>query len=322
MSNSKEILFHIGMPRTGTTTLQRNLFQNTDYFVGMPVHQDGKPDRFWRQAGLAICKPTSPPGIQCVKNKIKTLEENAEAENKRIVISDEMFTSLGSPLYFQEIYANRIKAVASNSAVFLVIRNQQEIIKSRYRQHKVWRQWAAIGLPIGYQYTDKKPSLFKLIPKKVIRFDRWLKYGIATQDHNWFSNLNYYQLYKSYCDILGSDKVFVLFFEDMVKNPEYFSKQLGDILSVDHNVVLKALKDKKNTSKGNYLKRIRKSPVNNGLGIPNFIRLNYHQFIGKGGLDPSVDGELRELIQSTWGSDNKKLSRELGVDLEAKGYLL
>lgn len=289
----------------------------------MPLPNKGEQGhRFWREAGIGDIKPTSLCEFERTANLISELSTEKVNGERQLVLSDEAITSLHGTLALQELTVKRMQQVCEDPAVILVLRRQQDMLRSRYTQHKVWKQWATLGLRLQEDTDSARRSLYKVTGTKVIRFDKWVDYGIRSQFGNWFSNLNYFFLYEIYAKALGEEKVHVLFFEDLVNQSADFSATLASIFGIDPKVVSEVVSNKRNASSAKFPRKILRSPVKGGLGILNTVRLMLHQVLDKGGINPSISDEILNLVRKEWGEQNRLLQKVLNTDLEKKGYLV
>lgn len=313
------VYFHIGLPRTGTTTLQNYVF-NKDVFE--QVKESKQEKGFWREVGIGNAIFCDDVKNKLAIKKIEQLTERAENNNKRLIISDEGITSVNTRLIDQSTFARRMKAISSHPKVIITIRKQEDLLVSRYRQLKAIKLWSTLGVPwINPKINLSKTNHLSQM-KKIISFNDWLLFGLNTYEKHCFSNLCFYKLYRSYADIIGSENVFVLIYEELKENPDKYAQSLGKILDVDHKWIAEQLKNPpKNQSKDKLtVKRVLKSEEKGGLGVINYIKLLSHSVAKKGGFNPKLNHKQLDLIHSIYSEENNLLNKELNLNLERYGY--
>lgn len=309
-------VFHIGLPRTGTTTLQRHLFSDPSLFC------TGYEQRFWNKAGIGAPLPDSQIDIRTVKQIIEDLRSQL-GSSRRLVFSNEGITSTRNILAVQQRYAERMKALHPSARVILTLRRQETLLRSRYTQMSKAKLWNAIGLvgPTQKFAADdivhsESERLHKQLPMP--RFEDWIKIGAAFQDHCWFSMLNYADLYSSYADTLGAENVKVLFFEDLVSDRGRFARELAEFIRIPVEPVLAATGNFTNVSPtgAGITRHFRRKSGKKVMSVAYVIR----RLFKLDGMVEDNDQRLRALVKENWASQNKALSARLGEDLESRGY--
>lgn len=309
-------VFHIGLPRTGTTTLQRHLFSDPSLFC------TGYEQRFWNKAGIGAPLPDSQIDIRTVKQIVEDLRSQL-GSSRRLVFSNEGITSTRNILAVQQRYAERMKALHPSARVILTLRRQETLLRSRYTQMSKAKLWNAIGLvgPTQKFAADdivhsESERLHKQLPMP--KFEDWIKIGAAFQDHCWFSMLNYADLYSSYADTLGAENVKVLFFEDLVSDRGRFARELAEFIRIPVEPVLAATGNFTNVSPtgAGITRHFRRKSGKKVMSVAYVIR----RLFKLDGMVEDNDQRLRALVKENWAPQNKALSARLGEDLESRGY--
>jgi hypothetical protein len=217
---------HIGLPRTGTTTLQRFLFSNASLFCTDYTR------RFWNRAGIGIPLPESRIDLPTVRDVLQDVGSRL-GSSQRLVFSNEGITSTGNILAVQPHYAQRMKALHPSPRVIITLRRQETLLRSHYTQMSKAKLWNAIGLVGPTQkfasedaVHSESERLHRQLP--LPKFEDWIKIGSMFQNNCWFSILNYADLYLSYANVLGAENVKVLFYEDLVSDRGHFAKELAE----------------------------------------------------------------------------------------------
>ena len=318
------MILHIGLPRTGTTTLQKFLFSDESLFA--PSRNDRQEiSRFHLLAGIGNALPDSAVDIEDAKLRLAQIK-NSAGKNKTVLISQERITSLGNTLALQNIYARRLKLIEENAKVIITLRRQQSLIKSRFTQMKLRKHWAALGMYDPTRNISKKNKLKEgrkpLRALYVPNFIEWASMGLDNQFYCWFSILNYYDLYNSYAETLGPKNIKILFYEDLIKNKKEFADQLADFIGISADRIETAINKKANPSPTglDLWRRIINNIKHPGEGINPGYALKCIL-----GLEKTPDENnkyLLDLVRTHYGRQNRKLAQLLGEDLSARGYLM
>lgn len=184
---------HIGLPKTGTTSLQRNVF---DRHPG--VHYLGRSKGFSTDQAKLVLRAIldSREGPTLRPAAVDALHEIRDG-TKALVISDEAL-SLGAFMSRAQLWeipsdhraiAERTRELLGDADIAIVLRNQLDWLISWHRQ----------GLK-SRRYTE--PSI-----------DDWLNGSFADRAEELYSLLDFEDLYASYTDVFGSDRVHVWLYE-------------------------------------------------------------------------------------------------------------
>lgn len=326
MSNDQlSVIFHIGMPRAGSTSLQLNLFNRESLFI--QYGEPNAPKQPWHQGGLGIpIAPDGDEGIDIVREGM--IKAHKKAPGKSFVISDESFLSVNTRLSDQELFARRIKSLGFSSKVLIVIRRQEDIAVSRYRQLQTIKAWSVLGFP--FLKSLPVPELFKErvgeigYPKSLLKmpsFSEWLDMGLSGVYANWFSNLFYDRVYEAYARILGSENVVVVPYEMYKNDIDTFSRGLSDLVGVSYEDVIGSLSGRKwNQSSDRKWERVFTPAKRNGLGVANSFSLFFDKLIGRGGFVPDLGDEQKQIVEEIFGGSNKRMESLSSLNLREFGY--
>lgn len=316
------MILHIGLPRTGTTTLQKFLFSDETLFAP-PRNAPREISRLHLTAGIGNALPDSLADMDTAKNILSEVRKSS-GKDKVILISQEKVTSLGNNLAIQRTYALRLQQIDPEAKVIITLRRQQGLITSRFTQMKVRKHWAALGLLSSAKSPGKKSGFDRKLMRKlyVPPFLDWVKMGLKNQYSCWFSIMNYYDLYNSYAEVLGPDNVKILFFEDMKSNKTVFAEQLADFIGIDpekviHTITRTANKSPKGTA---FFSRVIENIKKPGEGVNPGYALRY--FLGIEKKINEIHDGLLDLIRDSYGLQNRKLAEALDTNLADRGYLM
>lgn len=188
----KNIGLHIGLPKTGTTSLQLNCFSRHPelaYFGQTNFRQN--------KAASNVLRALLGGGSGEYNALAKRAIDDAFFDKPALMISDEAMT-MGQFMVRAKDWpintnharnAARAKALLGNAHVFIVLRNQVDWLISWHRQ----------GLSNGKYVTH--------------RFDEWLSYEMGDHISKLKELLNYADIYSSYCNAFGSDYVHIYCYE-------------------------------------------------------------------------------------------------------------
>lgn len=321
------IYIHIGYPKTGTTTLQNELFARHDDIFYLNEHIDRS---FFQELFYAR------------ENHIKRskgffreeLRKIRIPEGKSVVFSTESFTSYGmffvhnpAPMV-QSIDPNTIArklaiifkeaGVFDNVYIFGSIRKQDDLIKSNYAQ-------------MYNRYF--KPY------KQTKNFRVFLEYALANKNNFILDTLQYNSVFEEYESLFGASHVKVFVYEKMKFEEELFYKELASFLQIDLQKTLELCKSKnlnRKSSESGY-KTDQKSLVKvlarlkhqffgkkkSGLtNSPLYQYLNKFSIGGKVLTDVTIDSNTSAALHEFFKDENIKLSQKHDLNLEQYNYFL
>ncbi|MBH07786.1 MAG: hypothetical protein CMP71_01625 [Flavobacteriales bacterium] len=199
-----------------------------------------------------------------------------------------------------------------NPVVIIFIRNQFDIIESSYLQY----------VKEGGNFSIKKYLFHEKYPDRKNRFPLFS-----------FNHFNYYNLIKSYCDLIGKENVFIYTYEDFSSNTkafvQKFIKEHG--LKIDIKNIDFSKKNKSYSIISYYLaKLISRFTFKNVLFKHYFFHIPWlyeksTKLLSKIEILPAknyniVNKDLKKYIHKTYKESNQKLHKNFGIDLSNKGY--
>lgn len=316
------MILHIGLPRTGTTTLQKFLFSDESLFT--PSRKlDHKVSKFHRIAGVGIPLPDSATDIEDARNTLSEIKRSAQS--KLVLISDEKVTSLGNTLAVQDLYARRLSRIDPKAKIIITLRRQQGLMKSRFSQMRIRKHWAALGLfdTSRHYLKDRLNKQARKLMRTLFvpEFVAWSRMGMQNQESCWFSVMNYFDLFNCYSRIVGHQNVKLLFYEDLKQSPYHFAEQLAKFLGLTPEIILSAIDNTANPSPTGI--KVWDRVVKNIKCPGEGINLSY-AFLYMLGLKTANENnqELLDLVRTHYGRQNRKLAQLLGEDLATRGYLM
>jgi hypothetical protein len=292
-SNIREIsmqtFIHIGLPKTGTTSLQRLTWPHIDGLAFL-----GKGSRI-------------DPGLfKCIFNDIdlESLKTWWDKSLKKIPpnMHSVMYSheKLGKvPAINAVDVARRVHKVVGEATILITIRRQQDIMISQF-----------------FNYQAKNPGL---------KFDAWFEAVVnnlgekadvtSGYDHTyWIGGAYLYnQLRNAWHNFFP--KVLVLPLEAWKRQPELVKEYLGDMLSLDPELIL--LPTKKLRSRSTNHPALRKLPwpiplFFSGFGLDQFFAKRMEIKLGIGQL---------KMLEQAFGEENRLMNKAIPWDLGFYDYI-
>lgn len=296
------VFIHVGVPKSGTSTLQLDVF---------PKHEE-IDFRFWPKRGAieglfpclygdTLYDDDAAFGA-CAEN---IAESHAGAEGV-VLYSREHLTH---QRYDRGTMARRLRRLFGEAGIILSIRNQFDWIESSY----VWNLRLL-----------REPWRGGLPP----RLESYLAAQWNERHRSRFASADFGALAKLYADLFGRDRVLVLAFEDMVKQPEHYADALFGFLGVSrergHELLASKHRNPRLTERRHALWYWR------AIGVLMAVQRLLYGRVLLPGADRFLDGgrAKRATLPDCWRNQlaqhyapgNRYLEQEFGLDLRALGY--
>ena len=205
---NRPVLIHVGMPKTGTTSLQMNLFVRHPgiQYLGKPLTVFS-PDVARLTRGITY-DPALNDDAALEAFRAETVAPLIDGQTTPLVISEEEFaTSTPRSQVSPDAIADRLLGLFPNAQILITIRRQQEAIPSLYTH---MREMGLIG-DIG--------------------FNRWFEANFASEAGQ--AVYDYAKVAERYSTRFGAERVHLLPFEWMRDDPQHFVSQVCDLMSAD-----------------------------------------------------------------------------------------
>ncbi|MEO0895352.1 MAG: hypothetical protein AAFY71_02955 [Bacteroidota bacterium] len=242
----QKVYIHVGLFKTATTYLQKQVFPNIDGIDYFTIHKPFQ-EYIWTINQKAPFQPSSfdPTNLNTFSQKILISREDL----------------LGSPFHNYINAHHTLTELKQNfpeSKILLTIRKQDDLIESLYRQHIQAGGVQSVRKFINYdRYSNSyKPYTFK--------------HGINLDIHS----LNYLDIYNYLSHVFGQENVTLIPYELIKDDKELFLEKLATFLDEDSlNISISAKSSsnrsisKLSISLARVLNRLFKIKSNSGFGL-------------------------------------------------------
>lgn len=325
----KELIIHIGYPKTATTTLQNSLFVKLQKLgkISYLGRADFSPDFFKDNRNFA--KEFRSAVFQNF-NSIN-FDFAKEAPFTKVILSDEGLTMPS----FYNTYLNGIDYDTEQIPAFIkktfqphfdiikvmvVLRNQADLLSSLYVQRYDRFEGDANHNDPENHFFDEQRN-FKT---------------------EYFKVFNFYDVLKGYEDVFDKENIKVLLYEELLNSPDIFVDELAAYLNMDKSLVQESMARKKmNTTVSLKGKKVRKKRVKSypfqvyyKVFRPLFHTFGLHKLLPTAikkkafEVKPIIVPELRpwhlEKIRATYSQSNLKIANYYNIredKLNKYGYI-
>ena len=206
--NLMNYVVHIGANKTASTLLQRRLFakhpalayigEDCAGYSGIRLQLEDliqRDESYYDEPGM------------------RALIERAACEAGRTtkVFSSEDILTARHP----SVCAARLGRLMPGATVVLVLRSQLTTWPSWYINHGAYLK----GVPKRYW-------------RRHVSFEEWLEYCFAFPDQTPVEAMNYWRHWQIFSKVFGPEKVKVLLYEDLIRDPARYFAQWGGILGI------------------------------------------------------------------------------------------
>jgi hypothetical protein len=326
MINESSVAIHVGIAKSASTTLQKQLFDKHPEinFLGIyplgnigtnskdinknnPYLQDSKVKEFHSQL---VQKSPEQLDHETIYELKRHIEETYFSSDNLNLFSNERFTSVF--FSYPDIYekANRLKELFPNAIIIFLIRNQLDVIKSQYRDHP-------------FDPND-------LIHGKPVSIEEWIDLDLKKEKYSYIKSLDYNKIINYYETLFGKEHIGVFLFEDLVKDLNSFSNEISNFCEIDKNKTIQLLKNKtENTGVSSQYNKIRqlKRKMIPGIEIKKFIPSFLMHFLintlktGKKHKIEIEDNHYNQ-INNLFKSSNSTLQKKYNLNLSKYNYPL
>jgi hypothetical protein len=317
LSSEDKVFFHIGLPKCASTTLQKHLFCNLETIQNFglyPINNIAGSNKVGNVKNAVFLE--NPQLFQFYKllhNNRSVSDDELHSLWKEVVqtsrdekylgvlLSHEAMTSHFFSTNTQQEKARRIHSLFPEAEILIVIRNQEDWLRS--------------------QYTDHPFDPHKLGSGSPLSFDEWVDTFLNSEALvNAREALCYSKLISNYADLFGASQIHVAIFEDLVHQPKDFYHSLASYLGVSDDFIAHCL-SKKHENRGlshlynvaRQSARAKKSKVTLADKIRSIV-------LGQAILKtlPKKKYPLRsttlQQLSTYYGKENEKISKQVLID--------
>ncbi|MDC3175776.1 sulfotransferase domain-containing protein [Prochlorococcus sp. AH-716-D13] len=318
---SKKIFIHIGYAKTGTTFLQRQIFQKIDSYIVME-HLDA----------LDFFNPIINYDSSIYDEKLVLKEYNKFIKPKNIknkdglIISNERLELEGIDV---GLIANRLKNLFPNSKILITLREQFDLLQSWY---------------LFKGYSSK--YLGKPFKGKYMEINEFIENGIEKNSNNHIMRLQFHTLFNCYSNLFGKENIYILFFEDIVNKNYKLLEKFEDIFGCKINFKINRsqkinfrMRNKELLKHSNYYFNrelsnyfLHRNLLAFFINLPFiFIGKSYSPIIRKSslfefnkeldGFVPKISSKNMKFLIKIYAESNKKLENLTYLNFKKRGYL-
>lgn len=305
--DQKSALIHIGFPKCGSTSLQRDFFLKYPEFrylgTGMKVDHLSR-DAYYALLNLAsLDSATYPDHAARIKVAINKYFETS----KQAVVSSEFLTATShTPFEYeawadQGLVAQRLKELFPDAEILIVIRNQLKALPSFFAE-----------------YLKQ--------PYSRVRWNEYIDTAMASAQKgngSMFHRLNYYATYRTYAELFGEEKVHVVLLEDVARSGEGLIQQIADILEFSGTFDAEEYRFQRHNARvtrlGVLCSKIRRKSKAGRAVADTLQRVERKLSLNKG-MSFEIPVDVKQFLMDFYSPGNRLLQDATGCDLASKGY--
>jgi len=224
-STKERFNLHIGMPKTGTKTLQLHMFPEHPEldFLGTYIgcadtrHRQCRDTDVFEFMNELIWDNFENPDIKKCQRIYRQWASDAAQKEKILLWSWESLMENNHDI--QRKRAENLKAVVGQAKITACLRHPVSLLKSLHIQllrRDNLQKYARRG----------KPHRFESI-------EHWMARGWKRPGHPPNAHLEYAQTLQVFADVFGKDSIHILLFEQLVENQNQFVRDFCNILGID-----------------------------------------------------------------------------------------
>ena len=300
-----KIIIHIGAGKTGTTSLQNNLFSRHKDIVNIGIPYKNET------VNLFNILNSSPYSLKYNKAKVKKILDRIDFNSGKVtVFSDERISSRAS---WNEELVKRLSENFKNAEILITIRNQFEAVLSNWKSHG--RVLKPAPEPYNGQYIGVKEFLeYESKNSELSILERYSYYGTIKIFEKYFKKVN------------------ILMFEEYIYEKDKFCEKISNILDLDKEEIKRLLysshenkgfTSEQIASQRVAIKLVKFIPIINKVPFINIVKWVVKfiiRIVSKKEINYTL--EQRKIIETFFSEQNKLLEKEYKINLSYWGYPL
>ena len=298
------LFLHLGLPKTGTTTIQKHLFEIHPQvsYLGKFIKSKTQFPEIDRQLQSIYTGENITESMESWNEQLAVVKNKFGNKNTNYLLSEELLYGLTNKN--QPLFAERLKTIFSPDKILITIRNQPNIIKSVFR-HRRSR---------GREKID---------------FCTYLENNF---DSVFSKSLDYFSCLKRYEDLFGEDNCKVLVIEEFIKNPDKFLSELFEFLEIKKLELDISTRENEPLSERNIrankalkvygkVRSVILPNVHLGKFVPASAKKKIREYF-QSGVPPSIEysTEWNSRLDDYFAPINSRFSDKYNIDLNSLGY--
>lgn len=193
------LYIYIGTQKAASSTIQGNLFRHHPDIcdlLAIPGWDKDILEPIWLYSNEQFSASSSE-----LRNKVTEHLAEVSSNNKCVIFGHQNLSrGVGVP---NDVKASRLKFLFGDARIFIVLRRQDEVLKSEYL--------------FGHFKTGRGQS-----------FDHWLEDNMDYIR----TTMDYASMLDAYTEVFGRKNLMTFFFEDLTRNPDEFARVLASYLTI------------------------------------------------------------------------------------------
>ena len=299
-------IIHIGANKAASTTLQRHLFNKSEYLSYL-----GEDCIDYHKYKVCLDSLVSDDDFHFSFIDAEKIFYNQieYSDKKTFIFSNEDILTSRVPTQC----ATRLHKLLPDAKILIIIRNQLDAIVSWYANHGAYLK----QVPRNYW-------------RRYVSFDDWLEYCFSFPKYSPLESYLYHKHLSLYRDLFGKENIHLLFFEDLIYKKKTFIESLSKILNVKYSNVDDALVNKqerpRNTIRQHRYNQFRSNYFYNTslakiIPFSKYTKNMWSRYLSSGDkVKVILNEQWKNMLVDYFAEDNNQLSLEYSIDINRYNY--